>query len=92
MLTVPGYPLWSNNNDGITFNSNEEDRKITDVVKVMTKYVTILTATAGFGNFYELNDTDKKYLFDKTWSLIDSLNELIDIFQFQNNEILDEKE
>lgn len=79
MFTTPGCPLWCNNDDGIASNTTEEDRKITDVVNAMSKYVTILTATAGFGNFYTLNDTDKKYLLDKTLGLIDSLNELINI-------------
>lgn len=59
----------------------DEDIKISDVVKEMTKYVTALTAITGINNYRELEDVDKKYLFDKACGLIESLNDLKDIFQ-----------
>lgn len=81
MNMVPTYPLSSNKfcSCGSPFLDN--DIKISSVTKEVTQCMTAVTAIAGFNNYHDLKDEDKQYLYNKISTIINSLNDLKDIFQ-----------
>lgn len=88
---INALPMYPTNNScscgaGLFVSQNT---KIMSATKELTKCVTALTAIAGFNNYQELSDLDKQYLYDKISKLMDSLDDLKDIFQVKTN---DEKE